>query len=247
MKLKADIKLKTALTALAAVLLTTGSAIAAPTTDLLVTHYSFDRAPAADGTIAEQSGRGLPLRVRSADGGTVSYIPRGTGRALDLPARCVATAATCPRVVLEAGDDADLDPGARAFRFGAWIRSTPAEAGPSANVMQKGVATAESQWKLQVGGRRGRATCVVVGRGSTTAYIAKSSNSVTDGAWHQITCRRTGTTLTIFVDQVARGSVTLPAGLTISNAMPLRLGGQNLSDRTDHFGGALDEPFVVLM
>jgi len=198
------------------------------------------------GYISEQSGRGLPLRVRSADGGVVRFVTRGTGRAVTFPARCAAGAVRCPRIVLEGGDDPDLDPGTRTFRYGGWIRTTMAQAGPSGNVMQKGVATVESQWKLQVGGPNGRAMCVLVGRGSTQKFVAKSSVAVTNNAWHHISCRRTATALTIFVDQVARGAVAIPPGLAIANAMPLRIGGQNLSDRTENYGGALDDAFFVL-
>lgn len=210
-----------------------------------VARYSFDSGFGAGGTVADLSGRGMPLRVRAADGGAVRFIPRGTGRAVALPARCAATATRCPRAILEGGDDVDLDPGTRAFRFGTWAFATPAQVGTGANLMQKGVATTESQWKLQIG-QQGRAHCVLVGRGSTRVYIVRSTVKVNDGRWHQLTCRRTPTALAIFVDGTARGVVSVPAAVTVANGMPLRLGGQNLSTRSDQFGGALDEVFVSL-
>ncbi|HWG99470.1 MAG TPA: LamG-like jellyroll fold domain-containing protein [Pilimelia sp.] len=244
MKVKVPILL-----ALAAAMLPGAPAVAAPATALaaetMVARYPFD-AGAVNGAFADTSGRGLPLRVRAADGGAPSLVARGTGRAVAFPARCAANAASCPRVVLEGGDDADLDPGTRAFRYGAWVRATAAQTGHNANIMQKGVATAESQWKLQIGGRKGKAHCVLVGRGSRQAYIAKSSVTVNDGAWHSLVCSRTATALTVYVDGVARGTVAVPPNLTVANDLPLRVGGQNLSNRTDQFGGALDDVFVAV-
>jgi hypothetical protein len=220
---------------------------AAPPAPVVVANYTFNGPVSPAGYISEQSGRGMALRVRAADGGTLRFIPRSTGKAVAFPARCATTAPTCARVILEGGDDADLDPGTRPFQYGAWIRTTLAQAGPSGNVVQKGVATAESQWKMQVGGRAGRATCVLVGQGSTQRFIAKSSNTVTDNAWHRVICRRSATALTVFVDGVARGTVAVPAGLSVANTKPLRIAGQNLTDRTESYGGALDDVVVTLL
>jgi hypothetical protein len=218
-----------------------GSTTAVATT---VARYTFDGRQTAAG-IADTSGRGLPLRPRSADGGAIRYVPRGTGRAVALPARCAATATTCARVILEGGDDADLDPGTQAFRFGASVRATAAQIGTGANVMQKGVATTASQWKMQIG-RQGRPNCVLVGRGSTRIYLARASVRVTDGAWHSIACRRAGGTLTILVDGTVRGSTPVPTAVSVGNALPLRVGGRNLTARADQFGGSVDDVHAVL-
>jgi hypothetical protein len=224
------------------------AALAAPVTtpaSLTVARYTFDGGQAAGGAIADQSGRGMPLRVRSANGGAASFITRGTGRAVAFPARCAPAATTCRRIILEGGDDADLDPGTRAFRFGAYVRVTAAQVGAGANVMQKGVANTQSQWKMQIGGR-GKPNCVLVGRGSTRIYLARASVRITDGAWHSVGCSRAGATLTIYVDGTARGSVSVPSTVSVGNALPLRLGGRNLNSRSDQFGGALDEVYAVL-
>jgi hypothetical protein len=175
----------------------------------------------------------------------VRYVTHGTGRAIAFPARCAATATTCARVILEGGDDADLDPGTSAFRFGATVRATPAQIGAGANVMQKGVANTESQWKMQIG-QRGRPSCVLVGRGSTRIYLVRASVRVTDGAWHSVACRRAGGTLTILVDGTARGSTPVPSTVSVANALPLRVGGRNLTARADRFGGSVDDVYAVL-
>jgi Concanavalin A-like lectin/glucanases superfamily len=220
--------------------------LTAPTTAVAVTvaRYTFDGRQTPAG-IADTSGRGVPLRVRAVDGGAIRYVPRGTGRAVAFPARCAAAATSCARVILEGGDDIDLDPGTRAFRFGATVRATAAQVGTGANVMQKGVATTASQWKMQIG-RQGRPNCVLVGRGSTRIYLARASVRVTDGAWHSIACRRAGTTLSILVDGNVRGSTPVPAAVSIGNALPLRVGGRNLTARADQFGGSIDDVYAVL-
>jgi hypothetical protein len=112
--------------------------------------------------------------------------------------------------------------------------------------MQKGVLSTESQWKLQIGANLGKAQCVVVGRGSTQTWIAKSSINVADGAWHRLMCLRTSTALTIFVDGLRRGSVTLPATVDISNNLPLRIGGPNFTASSDRYHGFLDDAYVAL-
>jgi hypothetical protein len=116
----------------------------------------------------------------------------------------------------------------------------------SANVMQKGVVDTESQWKLQVGANLGKAQCVAVGRGSTRVYKAVSSVDVADGAWHRLMCLRTPTALTIYVDGVRRGSVAVPATMSISNNLPLRIGGPNFNPASDMYNGYLDDAYAAL-
>jgi hypothetical protein len=112
--------------------------------------------------------------------------------------------------------------------------------------LQKGVYTTESQWKMQVGEVQGRAQCVVVGRGSTQNYVARSSIGVADSKWHKVLCRRSGSTLAVYVDGVNRGQVTIPATLTISNDKPLRIGGPNFNTTSDMYHGFLDDVYAVL-
>ncbi|WP_306212533.1 LamG-like jellyroll fold domain-containing protein [Actinoplanes sp. RD1] len=214
-------------------------AVAAPAADpVAVARYSFD-----GGSLADRSGRGPALAVRTVSGGRVAF----TGGYAAFPARC-ATAASCPRAVLEGPDDADLDPQTRPFRWGARVRVTKAQLGTagSANVVQKGVADTDSQWKMQIGARQGKAHCVVVGQGGTRAviHLVRSSVGVADGDWHEILCRRTATLLTVYVDGKDRGHVTIPASLSVANALPLRIGGPSL--RGDLYHGQLDDVYALL-
>ncbi len=220
----------------------TTAAAAAP---VLVARYTFD-AGATAGRVADTSGRGAPLTIRTAERGTVRFHAAKTGRYIGFPLRCASGATTCPRALLEGTDDADLDPGARPFTWGATLLVAKSQLAGSANVVQKGVATTESQWKLQVGATHGRAQCVVVGRGSARAYVARSTVSVADGKWHRVVCRRSGSTVAVHVDGVVRGRATVPAALSIVNNKPLRIGGPNFNTSSDMYHGFLDNVYAQL-
>lgn len=212
-----------------------------------VARYSFDQGVSSRGTIVENTGRGTPLTVRAAAGGKVSAIATKTGRYIGFPAPCATDAdpAACPRAILEGTDDADLDPGTHQFRYGATILIGRSQLKNSSNVMQKGVVSTDSQWKLQIGASVGKAQCVVVGLGSTKPYIARSAGTVADSRWHKVMCIRTPTGLYVFVDGKRSGQVSVPASVSISNRMPLRIGGPNLAIASDTFNGFLDEVYVA--
>ena len=211
-----------------------------------VARYTFDAGATAAGRIAENSGRGMPLTVRTADHGAVRFLRGKAGRYVAFPARCASGATTCARALLEAPNRADLNPGTRPFRWGASVSVTPAQLSGSSNVMQKGVTTADSQWKLQSGSEHGNALCVLVGRGSTKAYIARSSVTVANGAWHKVLCQRSGSTLTVAVDGVSRGRISIPAALSVTNMLPLRVGGPNFNKSSDMYHGSLDDVLAAV-
>ncbi|HEU4346189.1 MAG TPA: LamG domain-containing protein [Actinoplanes sp.] len=215
------------------------------TAPVLVARYSFD-AGAPGGRVADLSGRGAPLAVRSFQGGTIRFFGAGTGRYIGLPARCAPGARVCPRALLEGTDDPDLDPGTRTFRWGATVNISRAQLAGSSNLMQKGVATTESQWKMQVGETHGKAQCVAVGRGSSKAYLVRSTNPVADGRWHKVLCVRSGSALSVYVDGTLRGRTTIPVTLNILNDKPLRIGGPNFNTSSDMYHGYLDDVFAQL-
>jgi hypothetical protein len=57
---------------------------------------------------------------------------------------------------------------------------------------------------------------------------------------------RSGTSLSVLVDGAVSGRTTVPAGLSIVNGDPLRIGGKGLSPNNDQFHGALDDVFVSI-
>jgi hypothetical protein len=210
-----------------------------------VARYTFDKGAGATGRVAENSGRGPFLTLHAADRGRVSF-PGTSDKAAGFPAACPASAKVCPRALLQGADDPDLDPGTRQFRWGASVRLTRAQVTDSSNVVQKGVAATDSQWKMQIGPKRGKAHCAVVGQGSARVYLARSAVSVADGKWHDIMCRRSGSTLAVYVDGKASGRLTIPATVSIANARPLRIGGPNLNNRSDMYHGLLDDVYARL-
>jgi Concanavalin A-like lectin/glucanases superfamily len=212
-----------------------------------VARYTFDAGASAAGTVADTSGRGGPLKVRNADGGAVRFVAGKTGRAAGFPAPCAKGAKTCARALLEAADDADLNPGTGRFGWGASILVTKAQVVGSSNIMQKGASTADSQWKMQIGAALGKAQCVVVGKGSATAFVARSTGTtITDGAWHRILCQRSGTELSVSVDGVVRGKVAIPAALSVVNTRPMRIGGPNFNTTSDMYHGLVDDVYAIL-
>ncbi|MEV8503200.1 LamG-like jellyroll fold domain-containing protein [Actinoplanes sp. NPDC051475] len=221
----------------------TAAAAAAPVT---VARYTFDSGAVVSGRVADRSGRGAALTVRSADRGQVHFNGTTADKYAAFPAPCADKATLCPRALLEGTDDADLDPGTRLFRWGATVRLTKAQVTDSSNVMQKGVADTESQWKMQIGAAQGKAHCVVIGQGSAkpAIYIVRSSVGVADNKWHDVMCQRSGSRLTVYVDGKDRGHVAVPAALSIGNNLPLRIGGPNFHTRSDMYHGLLDDVWV---
>jgi hypothetical protein len=218
----------------------------AATTPTVVARYTFDTGATSTGRIAETSGRGVPLQIRSADKGAVNFYTVSGGRYIRMPLRCAANATTCPRALLEGADDADLDPGTRTFRWGATVYLAKTQLAGSANVMQKGVYSNESQWKMQIGAEQGKAQCVIVGQGSGAAYLVRSSVTVADSKWHKVVCLRNAGLLAVYVDGVNRGYVRVPTDLSIANNKPLRIGGPNFNTNSDMYHGFLDDVYAAL-
>jgi hypothetical protein len=217
-----------------------------PATGLtLVARYTFD-AGATNGQIADSSGHGPALNVRTADNGVLQFPGAATGgHYVAFPGVCVTTT-PCPRGLLEAPDVAVLNPGLRLFRWSARVLVGKDQVRGSANIMQKGVAGPDGQWKMQIGSTQGRAQCVVGGTGLTGGYVVRSTVTVADARWHKILCQRSGTSLSVYVDDVLTGTATIPATLSISNSMPLRIGGANFHSITDMYHGLLDDVYAEL-
>ncbi|MEV4708991.1 LamG-like jellyroll fold domain-containing protein [Actinoplanes sp. NPDC049316] len=208
-----------------------------------VASYNFD-STVADGTYDDGSGNGHVLRTKAVNGAVLKSVAHGNGQAVVFPPKCTGT--DCPRVVLQAADAPDLNPGAKDLRWGANVLLSPAETSSGENILQKGYSTAGGQYKLQVDGVSGRPSCVMSDKTATTIYVAKSAVSMADGAWHTLECRRTGTTLTILVDDKAQGSRTIPAALSVVTTQPLSLGGKGTGSNNDQFHGSLDDAWVLI-
>ena len=213
---------------------------AAPAPAGAAARYTFDAALAGGG-FADSGGGGHTLRLLSASGGRTAAV---AGSAV-FPPLC-PLGKGCPRAVLETRADA-LNPGSGPVSWGAVARLDRRQTSSGQNLLQKGYSRGGSQFKLQVDGTGGHPSCVVVDRNDPRIYLARSSVGAADGRWHRLECHRSTVTLTITVDGVVRGQKSIPAGLTVNNAEPLRLGGKGVAAKdNDQFHGALDEAWVSL-
>lgn len=153
----------------------------------------------------------------------------------------------CPKAVLEFPDSPDLQPGTRDFRFGLSLLMTPDETSKGSNVVQKGFNNGgASQWKLQVDGEKGHASCVLVGVDPEHDWLVTGTETVADGTWHVLECRREAGTLTLLVDGEVDKSKPIDPATDVRPPSALRVGGKSLKPDNDQYFGVLDDIFVLV-
>ena len=206
----------------------------------LVARYGFDSVRSS--AISDESGNGHTLRLITGNGGTVRTVRHGAGHALRFPAKCHGNK-KCPHVALQSRSAANLNPGTRPISYGAKVLLKRRQTSRGQNVLQKGYAATSSQYKLQVDGAAGRASCVLVGARPGIKLVT-SSVSIADGTWHAVECRRTATTLTVLVDGAVRGYRIISPNLSVANNLPLSIGGKGAFADNDQFRGTLDDVWV---
>jgi hypothetical protein len=212
----------------------------AATGGTLVARYGFDGL--RTGSISDESGNGHTLRLITGNGGTVSMVRRGGGHALRFPAKCAAKK-KCPHAALQSPSAPNLNPGTRPISYGARVLLSRSQTSKGQNVVQKGYSATSSQYKLQVDGAAGRASCVLVGA-KPGIKLVTSTISVADGTWHVVECRRTAKALTVLVDGAVRGNRAIAAELSVANDRPLSIGGKGAYSDNDQFQGTLDDVWV---
>ncbi len=221
-------------------LLSVGSpASPAAAASVTVARYDFDGRSAA---LLDDSGHGHTMRLITSGGGTVRRVLHGAGYGLQFPAKC--SGAKCPHAVLQTRHSAELNPGRRSIAWGATVRLARSQTTSGQNVVQKGYSATSSQYKLQIDGRAGRPSCVLVDVRKRSIKLVRSSVSVADGRWHTVKCHRAGAAFGILVDGRTRGMIKIPATLTVANKHPLRIGGKGVYADNDQFQGAVDDVFV---
>ena len=213
----------------------------APPASPYVASYNFDTT-VADGTFDDGSGKKHLLRAVTRGGGVVKMVPHGNGQALAFPAKCAGP--NCPKLVLQSADVPDLNPGSGPLSYGAAIRLAKQEAGGGENILQKGYASGGGQYKLQADGITGKPSCGMSDKTTATVHIARSRESIANGQWHTLECRRSGETLSIVVDGAVKASTTIPAALSVVTTQPLSLGGKGLGANNDQFHGELDDVWI---
>jgi len=211
------------------------------TANAYVASYNFDTT-VPDGTFDDGSGHGHLLHTLTRNGGKLTMTPHGSGQALTFPAKCTGDA--CERVVLQAADTPDLNPGDRPLAYGAAVLLSATETSSGENVLQKGYSTGGGQYKLQVDGVSGKPSCGMGGKDETTVHIVRSKLSISDGKWHRLECRRSGPALSVVVDDQVQASIAVPVDMSVMSAQPFSVGGKGVGTDNDQFHGSLDDIWV---
>ncbi|GIJ47230.1 hypothetical protein Val02_41160 [Virgisporangium aliadipatigenens] len=211
--------------------------------------FDFDRVIESNGALrleaVPESGAALESHV--AAGGRLRSESHGSGRAVRFPAVCPTYGDPgCPRAILEADAGAAVSPGDGDFRYGASVLVRPDETTEGANVLQKGYSVGHSQFKLQIDGKAGRPSCVLVGTDSSEIHVVTAPTTVANGQWHAIDCVRSGMDLSVSVDGVIVGQRNVPGELSIVNSDPIRIGGKGTAPNNDQFHGAIDDAYVAI-
>jgi hypothetical protein len=226
--------------ALAAAALSTPAAASQPATALRHKHgmpvlltFDANRSLQKGTLVRDASGHGHVGRVRTADAGRIVI---GDGRvrrgAIFQPGR--------GRAIIEVKDSRALDPRRRSFAFGAAVRLTHAQGARDANLVQKGYFhQTGGQYKLQID--NGVPSCVVAG--GLGRVKVRAQRSVANGRWHRLSCVRTPTKVTLWIDGTARASVAERTGW-LSNTSSMRIGGKNLDAGNDQFRGRIDSVYL---
>ena len=188
-----------AVAAVAGVLLLTPSPASAST---YVAGYRMD----------ETSGRTMHDVARRYDGtvGSDVRLTGGTYKFLAPPA------AYRPQHLVTVPNATALNPGTGTWSMTARFRYTQS----SGNIVQKGQAGG-SYFKLE--SRGGSLSCLFRGA-SGSKSVGTGTRHFNDGLWHTVTCKRSGSTVSLVID----GNVRSGTGVTgsITNTRPLSIGGK---------------------
>lgn len=206
----------------------------------------FDAPPPSGGysTFANTGKAPVSVAVVRRSGGTIGgeggigADGRSTGYAARFPRH--ATSSNAPAAVVRirnAGSADGLDPGTGRFTVAADVKldtltSTPGSGDDGDNVVQRGLYSDVTQYKLQVDARR--PMCRIKGRSGTVEL--RSSVVMQPWRWYRLTCVRDGGRVTLSVtswssDGTATTTSTARNGATgsmrpSSSGVPLSVGGK---------------------
>ncbi len=229
-----------------------------------VVNIDFEKAPgpmgAPVGSFAQYRTSAIAVDV-VALGGAASklvYTPGvGGGHAISFPSRAAIGKERVALRILTLTDPDPLSPGRSDFTFGADIRiDDPSSADDGDNVLQRGLFSDTSQYKIQLDDHR--PSCRVAGNeGEVTV---KATDTLPTGQWYRIRCTREGNKVvlsvgaineagdapnpTVFSDFRPTGSVAI-----LRTSTPLSVGGKVtatgdvVESNTDQFNGSIDNVF----
>lgn len=127
-------------------------------------------------------------------------------------------------------DSPTLNPGPQDFSYTVQIQTTRVPPiGTDYDLMRKGLsATPGGEYKVEIiySNGKGKAFCVIKDENGKQASLTGKTN-LADGALHTITCARTGTKLTLKVDNLATVKKTGIKVKSISNTAELVIGAKS--------------------
>jgi hypothetical protein len=227
----------------------------------VVLRYDFDGGLVDDGgaryvpDVGGADRRGLVVGAVGGEALLEAVAREDAGMALRFPGECEEVdPVDCPRVILEAEDSADANPGQADFAVSLDFLVPSLPAGSTIadqNVMQKGNFDDPGQWKVEIDVER-RPICVFHYPGDGDAPLTvRVQRAVDDGAWHSLRCERRGAAVLAVLDggdgEDTR-TVDIPAGhtLDIANSRTIRVGGQDVTASADQFHGSVDNVSVEI-
>jgi hypothetical protein len=179
------------------------------------------------------------------NGANYNVIGNGTGYAFN---------GVSSRVVVPTS--ASLNPGAANFSFGVTVAMTnPPSLGDTYDVLRKGLATTQGgDYKVEVKNVKGaaRARCVVKSfrtNGTKVLATVLGTTSLADGRQHVVTCVKTSTGITLYVDSLAPRTKNYSGGLgSVANTSVLALGAKGEDTAKtgfDWFKGTIYDAWVA--
>ena len=240
-----------------------------------VLDFDFDDLGALEEATGLGSGR-VPLRNDTAQPVTVRISTVGGGQLRAVPGRDGGYAARFPaynpadprRAVLTVSTATEdpFNPGIADFSFGADFQvddateqeSATAEKKPASgdngnNLLQRGLFSDTSQYKLQVD--HGRVSCRIAG--TEGEVVVQAPRRIEPDTWYRVSCSRVGERVTVQLDdfesdlegtsEVGRtGSVHLASTTPVVMGGKADANGEAIASDSDQFNGAIDNVFLTI-
>lgn len=200
-----------------------------------VVQVRYDMNEPAEATVmVDSSGNGLDAPVNQAGLDTGVEYDGAVGYSWAF--RSPTKPPPAPERVIQVADSPLLDPGSDTFTVEIRYRTDR----PFGNIIQKGQSASRGgQWKIQ--NPEGKPSCLF--KGSVGRVATRSKVALNDQRWHTLTCVRSATRVTMYVDGVY---MSRKAGVTgpIDNKIPMTIGGKINCDQIrttcDYFTGVID-------
>jgi hypothetical protein len=178
-------------------------------------------------------------QVTTANGGRLTRLPHRGGRAAGFPDPCHERG--CPRAIISTPSRKALNPGVRAFAFGAQVRVNPERTAFTSTIIRKGDFLTPGRWRLRIDRAEGFPYCAVAGTAGNV--VIRSRAGIADGQWHSVSCTRRGSLVRLTVDGTVVRAKTGPIGV-VRSAQPVRVGGVSTGVRSNQYSGTLDNVFL---